>query len=129
MELTSKVGLRFLLTIKRSDLDEYFALLESRAKASRGNGSGMKGQQKTLINKLFAIAESDFVGHRFPSFPPISKQTKQVRHLTKEKWDILQRHVFELGEGKDADAYTPTKYKKLDWSPSNRQNTRNWVGY
>ena len=114
--------------IKRSDLDEYFALLESRArKASRGNGSGMKGQQKTLINKLFAIAESDFVGHRFPSFPPISKQTKQVRHLTKEEWDILQRHVFELGEGKDADAYTPTKYQKLDWSPSNRQNTRNWV--
>ena len=42
--------------IKRSDLEEYFALLESRArKAGRGNGSGMKGQQKTLINKLFAI--------------------------------------------------------------------------
>ena len=116
--------------ISRNDFEDYFALLESRSKkANGGNGSGMKGQQKTLINKLFAIAESDFVGHRFPSFPPISKQRKQVRHLTKEEWDILQRHVFELGEGKDAVAYTPTKYKKLDWSSSNRQNTRNWVDF
>ena len=114
--------------IRRSDFEEYFALLERRArKANGGNGSGMKGQQKTLINKLFAIAESDFVGHKFASYPPISKQKKQVRHFTWDEWQILQRHIFELGEGKEAIAYTPNKYKKLDWSSSNRQNTRNWV--
>ena len=114
--------------ITRSDLQDYFDLLEGRArKSNNGNGSGMKGQQKTLINKLFAIAESDFVGHSFPSFPAISKQKKQVRHLTQDEWKLLLRTVFELGEGKEAITWSADEYKNLEWSPHNRQNPRNWV--
>ncbi len=114
--------------ISRHDLNDYFDLLESRARQVNGtNGSGMKGQQKTLINKLFALAEDDFVGHAFPSFPAISKQKKQVRHLTHDEWKLLLRTVFELGEGKEAITWNPLEYKSLDWSPNNRQNVRNWV--
>ena len=114
--------------IGRSDFDDYFALLEGRAKkANGGNGSGMKAQQKTLINKLFVLAERDFLGHSFPSFPPISKQKKQVRHLTNDEWKILIRTVFELGEGKEAITWSPQEYDQLDWTPNNRLNVRNWV--
>ena len=114
--------------INRSDFKDYFDLLETRARKTIGsNGSGMKGQQKTLINKLLALAEEDFPGHAFPSFPKISKQTKQVRHLTHEEWRLLLQTVFELGEGKESVTWTPDEYKKLDWSYNNRQNIRNWV--
>ena len=46
----------------------------------------MKGQQKTLINKLLALAEDDFPGHAFPRFPAVNKQTKLVKHLTQMEW-------------------------------------------
>ena len=82
--------------INRADFEEYFALLEQRALKSGGsNGSGMKAQQKTLINKLLILAEKDFVGHQFPSFPSITKQTKQVTHFTSEQWTLLLQTVFE----------------------------------
>ncbi len=67
--------------ITSQDFKDYFSLLERRARGSGGSsGSGMKGQQKTLINKLLALAEDDFPGHAFPRFPAIRKQTKQVQH-------------------------------------------------
>ena len=81
--------------ISRSDFEDYFSLLKRPSKKSNGSsGSGIKGQQKTLINKLFAIAENDFTGHRFPSFPPINKDTKQVQHFTIEQWKLLLRTVL-----------------------------------
>ena len=114
--------------ISRNDFEDYFALLEKRSRIANGsNGSGMKGQQKTLIRKLLVEAEKDFVGHRFPSFPPITKVKKQVPHLKIEEWKLLLRTVFELGEGKEAKARTSTQYNSLDFNPNNRQCVRNWV--
>jgi hypothetical protein len=56
--------------ITSQDFRDYFSLLERRARGSGGsNGSGMKGQQKTLINKLLVLAEDDFPGHAFPKIP------------------------------------------------------------
>ena len=114
--------------ISRSDFKKYFDLLEKLAKKNNGsNGSGMKGQQKTLINKLFAIAENDFVGHSFPNFPPISKQKKQVKHLSRDEWDTLLRGVFELGEGQESVCFSPRKYNNLEFSVRNKKCVRNWV--
>ena len=114
--------------INRADFEEYFALLEQRALKSGGsNGSGMKAQQKTLINKLLVLAEKDFVGHQFPSFPSITKQTKQVTHFTSEQWTLLLQTVFELTEGKEAVTRSPSDYNSLKWNPYNRQCIRNWV--
>ena len=114
--------------INRKDLEDYFDLLEIRARKNNGtNGSGIKGQQKTLINKLFALAEIDFVGHSFPNFPKISKEYKQVKHLDSKSWDILSRHVFDLGDGKEATTYSAQDYEKLDFSFYNRKNQRNWI--
>ena len=114
--------------ISRSDFEDYFALLETRAKKSNGsNGSGMKGQQKTFIRKLLSIAESDFVGHKFPSFPPITKVKEQVKHFSIEEWKLLLRTVFELGNGKEGKARTPKQYANLKYNPNNRQCERNWV--
>ncbi len=114
--------------ITRSHLRDYFDLLERIAREkNNSNGSGMKGQQKTLINKLFSVAEDDYLGHSFPSFPTIKKEKKQVRHLSREEWDTLLRGVFELGEGKESVCFSPEKYASLDFKPNNRENVRNWV--
>ena len=114
--------------ISRDDLTNYFLLLEKNARKNNGsNGSGMKSQQKTLLNKLFKIAESDFVGHSFPNFPPIQKQKKQVRHLLREEWDTLLRGVFELGEGKESVCFTPKDYTSLSFTNRSKENVRNWV--
>ena len=114
--------------ITRSDYEDYFALLEKRARANgKGNGSGSKGEMKTLINKLLVRAENDFAGHRFPSFPPISKQKKQVQHLTLEQWQLLMQTIFELGEGKEGKARTKKQYEALPFNPNNRKCIRNWV--
>ena len=114
--------------INRRDFEEYFDLLEKRARLNNGsNGSGMKGQQKTLIRKLLTLAESDFIGHSFPNFPKITKEYKQVKHLNHTEWDILYRQIFELGEGKEAKTYTPDDYRALPYNPQNNKNVRNWV--
>ena len=52
--------------------------------------------KKTLINKLFAIAENDFIGHSFRSFPSVKKDKRQVQYFTIEQWKLLLRTVFEL---------------------------------
>ena len=114
--------------INRKDFEEYFDKLEIRARKNTGtNGSGIKSQQKTLIKKLLAVAESDFVGHSFPNFPKISKQYKQVTHLSHQQWDKLSQHIFELGEGKEGVTYNEHDYKKLPFDHFNRKNIRNWV--
>ena len=114
--------------ITSTDYRNYFALLEKRSRQRNGsNGSGMQGQQKTLINKLLALAEEDFVGHSFPSFPPISKQFKQVCHLTMAEWTTLTSAVFDKTQGKELLTYTPSDYDKLPFNPRNKDNIRNWV--
>lgn len=114
--------------ITRNDFKEYFALLETRARKNSGsNGSGIKADQKTLIRKLLALAEDDFLGRSFPSFPKISKQPKEVQHLTREQWNLLRRQVFELGEGMEDIAQSPSQYDALPFNPYNRKNCRNWV--
>ena len=114
--------------ISTSQIKDYFDLLEKNAKSRNGsNGRGMKEQQKTLINKLFTIASNDFIGHSFPRFPSISKEKKQVRHLTKEEWQILLTGVFDLGKGQESICYSSDDYWNLDFKISNRQNIRNWV--
>ncbi len=114
--------------ITASDFKEYFDLIEKRSrKLNRTNGSGMKGQQKTLINKLLRLAEDDFPGHSFPSFPKISKQKNQVRHFNRPQWDLLLKTVFELGGESSKTAVTPKQYQSLEFSYYNRNNIRNWV--
>ena len=114
--------------INRKDFEDYFNLLEIRARQNNGtNGSGIKGQQKTLIRKLLALAETDFVGHSFPNFPKITKEYKQVKHLNHAEWDTLNRHIFELGDGQDAVAFSSELYQALPFSNFNRKNVRNWV--
>ena len=114
--------------INRRDFEEYFDLLEKRARLNNGsNGSGMKGQQKTLIRKLLTLAENDFVGHSFPNFPKISKEYKQVKHLTQKEWNTLRRHIFDLGEGMDAVTFSDQDYRALPHNPQNNKNVRNWV--
>ena len=114
--------------INRRDYEDYFALLEKRARLNNGsNGSGIKGQQKTLINKLLSLAESDFIGHSFPTFPKISKEYKQVKHFTSEEWNILYRHIFELGKGQDAVIFSEHDYQSLPYTPFNNKNVRNWL--
>ena len=114
--------------ITKNDFKEYFALLERRARANNGsNGSGIKGDFKTLILKLLGLAEDDFPGHSFPSFPLISKQPKQVQHLYRDSWNLLLRTVFELGDGMESVALSQRQYKALPFNPYNRINVRNWV--
>ena len=114
--------------ITSQDFKDYFSLLERRARGSGGsNGSGMKGQQKTLINKLLALAEDDFPGHAFPTFPAISKQTKQVQHLTQKQWNQLLAAVVDLSFDSARQLLDPDEYLDLEWSRNNRLNQRNWV--
>jgi len=121
-------AIRSVDLITSQDFKDYFSLLERRARGSNGsNGSGMKGQQKTLINKLLVLAEDDFPGHAFPRFPAISKQTKQVQHLTQKQWDQLLAAVVDLSFDSARQHLDPDEYLDLEWSKNNRLNQRNWV--
>lgn len=114
--------------ITSKDFKDYFSLLEKRARAATSsNGSGMKAQQKTLINKLLALAGDDFPGHAFPKFPAIRKQSKQVQHLTNKQWERLLEAVIELSHGSARDNLDQAEYLKLEWKRSNRITQRNWV--
>ena len=115
--------------ITRSHYEEYFQILQKQAsdKNPEWTGSETKKQQKTLINKLLALAESDFVGHSFPSFPPISTQYQQVKHLKKEEWEKLIKTVIELSGGAAKESLTEKQYQNLEFKSHNRENQRNWV--
>ena len=114
--------------VSRQHLNDYFDLLETQARKTNGtNGYGMKGQQKTVLNKLFKEAESDFVGHSFPSFPPISKNKDQVHHFNKTQWETLIKKVIELSGGAAQKALTKNQYENLDFKKHRLDNQRNWV--
>ena len=106
---------------------DYFDLLEHRAQTrNNSNGSGTKAEMKTLINKLFDIAAVDYSGHKFPDFPVITKQYKQVAHLKKSQWEALLKTVNELSCGAAKKSLTPEEYFNLEFK-CNRYNQRNWV--
>ena len=113
--------------ITKQHFRDYFDLLELQAKTrNNSNGSGTKAEMKTLINKLFDIAADDYSGHKFPDFPEITKQYKQVAHLKKSQWEALLKTVNELSGGAAKNSLTPEEYFNLDFK-FNRYNQRNWV--
>ena len=114
--------------ITPSDYKDYFSLLEKQAKKNRGtNGSGIKADAKTLINKLLGLASEDFLGHQFPSFPTIKKQKRQVTHIRLEDWEMLLKTVNDLSAGAARKTLTVKQYNELDFRSGNRINQRNWV--
>ena len=114
--------------ITKKDYQEYFDLLEKRAQKNKGtNGSGIKKEMKTLINKLLELAQDDFQGHAFPKFPTIRTQYQQVTHLRRDQWDALLKTVIDLSGGAAQEQLTLKEYKNLDFPVGNRLNQRNWV--
>jgi len=104
--------------ISRKDYESYFKTLSK----------GMQSQQKTLIKKLIEIAESDFIGHQFPSFPTISKpQKRQVKHFQRDEWEKLMGCIIQLSGGFARENLSIEQYKELEYKQSNRKNHRNWV--
>lgn len=115
--------------ITHQDLKNYFLLLEQRAERNPtgGNGSGVKAAQKTLLRKLFDLAADDFPGFTFPNFPVITKQDKEVVHLTKYQWKRLLTRVNELSGGNAVLDLNPSELSALEWRFGDRKNKRNWV--
>ncbi len=104
--------------ISRKDLTKYFLTLSN----------GMKAQQKTFLKALFNLAESDFVGHQFPSFPRITKnQGKQVVHFEFDDWQTLMKTINELSRGAARSSISFEEYEGLEYSKKNRKTQRNWV--
>ena len=104
--------------ISRQHLVDYFATLSD----------GMKSQQKTVLKGLFQLAENDFIGHTFPTFPTITKpQAKQVQHFELDQWEILLNTVNELSRNIARTDIPYEAYMELETNPFNRQNQRNWV--
>ena len=104
--------------ISRKHLEEYFSKLST----------GMKAQQKTVIKSLFSIAESDFVGHTFPSFPKIKKNnSQQPIHFEFSEWQTLMKTINEYSGGVARSLISFEEYKNLEYNKFNRRNQRNWV--
>ena len=104
--------------ITRKHLEDYFSTLSQ----------GMKSQQKTLINSLFKLSETDFAGHTYPSFPAISKRgSKQVVHFQFDDWEKLMMTLHVKTKGAVRENLTFEDYKNLEFNKFNRQNLRNYV--
>ena len=104
--------------ITRKHLEDYFSTLSN----------GMKAQQKTLINSLFKLSEVDFVGHSFPSFPTISKQSaKQPVHFQFDEWEQIMGYLHQKTKGKVREEMTYEDYQNLEFNKFNRLNQRNLV--
>ena len=111
----SKIGVD---KINDSHIEEY----------SDSLSTGMKAQQKTVLNKLFKIAKKDLVGHVFPSFPEIKKsESNQPVHLRKEDWEKLLDGINNLSEGSAKENLSIAEYVKLPFNPNNLDNVSNWV--
>jgi hypothetical protein len=108
------------------DFSDYWAVLESR-RTPGTDMSGIKAQQKTLIRKLMKEARTDFPKLAIPEFPVISKQVKQVAHLTNTQWERLVAKIVDLSGGTARQKLTNGQYASLQWSSRNRLSIRNWV--
>lgn len=88
---------------------------------------GIQSQQKTVLKSLFKLAEKDFTGHQFPSFPKIrGTQDKQVKHFELEDWNLLMNTIDELSSGAAKSELSYAEYMNLDFK-YRRENQRNWV--
>ena len=104
--------------ISRKDINDYFHTLSQ----------GMKSQQKTVLKSLFTIAEPDFIGHSFPSFPKIDGvQKEQVKHFEYDEFESLLKTIIELSGGVANKEMSFEEYSHLEYNKFNRQNQRNWV--
>ena len=104
--------------ISKKDIDDYFRTLSS----------GMKSQQKTVLKSLFDIAEPDFIGHSFPSFPKIDGvQEEQVKHFESDEFETLMNTIIQLSGGAAKREMSFEEYNHLEYNEFNRQNQRNWV--
>ena len=75
--------------------------------------SGIKAQQKTLIRKLMKEARTDCPNLAIPEFPVISKQSKQVAHLTHSQWERLVAKIIDLSGGTARQQLTQGQYASL----------------
>ena len=74
------------------------------------------------------LAEDDFPRHAFARFPAISKQTKQVQHLTHEQCDQLLRAVEELSPDSARQLLDPDEYVEFKRSKNNQVDQSNYIG-
>lgn len=109
------------------DFQEFFSLVTKHCQSKGTSGNESKRQYKTLIRNLFDEARVVFPSLQCPDFPKISKQIKQVKHLTHDEWDMLVEKLVQLSGGAARENLTPQEYLELDWSPRNKKNQRNWV--
>ena len=86
-----------------------------------------EGNTRPLIRNLFKEAKADFPALSCPEFPSIKKSVRQKRHFAHQEWEQLVRGVVELSDGAARKTLTPEEYLGLPWTPTNRQNIRNWV--
>ena len=130
---TTGIGLQLWATTKRverithHDFLEFFLLVTKHCQAKGTTGEETKRQYKTLIRHLFKEARGDFPGITCPEFPEIKKQVHQKRHFTHKEWEQLVGVVTELSSGASRKSLTKKEYLDLYWTPTNRQNQRNWV--
>ena len=112
--------------ITSKDFKNYFALLTKRGKTK--NASGIKEQQKTLINHLFNEAR-DTNNEKLvtPKFPTIGRQVKQVNHFTHEQWQLILKAVIDKSGGIAQELLSKEEYTNLDYSRYKDEIQRNWV--
>jgi hypothetical protein len=130
---TTGVGVQPWATVKSveaitsNDFLEFFRLVRENCEAKGNSGEETRRQYKTLIRNLFKEAKADFPALSCPEFPAIKKTVRQKRHFTHQDWEQLVRTVTELSGGAARRTLTPAEYLELPWTPTNRQNPRNWV--
>jgi hypothetical protein len=113
--------------IHHHDFLEFFRVITLHCNDKGTSGDESKRQYKTLIRHLFKEARSDFPALACPEFPQLKKQIKQKRHFTHQEWEQLVSVITELSGGAARLSLTQDAYLDLGWTPTNRQNQRNWV--
>ena len=130
---TTGVGVQPWATVKSveaitsNDFLEFFRLVRENCEAKGNSGEETRRQYKTLIRNLFKEAKADFPTLSCPEFPAIRKTVRQKRHFTHQEWEQLVRVASELSGGVARRSLTAEEYRELPWTPTNRQNSRNWV--
>ena len=130
---TTGVGVQPWATVKSveaitsNDFLEFFRLVRENCEAKGNSGEETRRQYKTLIRNLFKEAKADFPALSCPEFPAIKKSVRHKRHFTHQEWEQLVRVAAELSGGAARRTLTAAEYLELPWTPTNRQNIRNWV--
>ena len=106
---------------------EFFRVVRENCEAKGNSGEETRRQYKTLIRNLFKEAKADFPALSCPEFHAIKKSVLQKRHFTNQEWEQLVRVAAALSVGAARRSLTEEEYRELPWTPTNRQNARNWV--